>query len=194
MNKKQKKINETIDMYTKYIFGFSGIVMFIFPIILKFLPIVEWKSRFWLIVSLAVTSVFMTLISIVIVFFREVETQNYKKLQKISFKRIRIIGRIIMLFATIVFVVFISWFLPYSIKGINYLYIQNKEPINKTDLVINANTGTGTSKFTVQDVEFKNLGKFKMWFTASRFKENKKYKITIIPDTKYILDAEMLEN
>ncbi len=197
MNTKQKKINKRIDVLASYILGFGGIVMFILPAISRSFFDTRWEHGFWSIVILSIALLLIVLISITALFFREPEVGKIatgpKNLQKLSPKTVKVIGRIVMIIGIIGFGILASWFLSYSIKGIDYLYIQNKKPVTETDLVVKARAGTGTSKFTVQNVEFENLGKLRMWFTGLRFKQGRYYEVTMIPDTKYILDRNLIE-
>lgn len=197
MNTKQEKIYKKANLLLKYSIFLGGVTMFILPIVFKFFSVTRWKANFWLIVLLSFFTLLMTLSLLLSLILTRNElkkiTSGPKKLQNLSPKKARILRNVLGIIAMIIFGGAVYIFLPYSIKGIDYLYIQNKEPITQTDLVIDAKAGRGTSKFTVQNVEFGSFGKLEMWFTGSRFKKNQYYEITIIPDTKYILDRRLVD-
>ncbi|MFD2591014.1 hypothetical protein ACFSTE_09240 [Aquimarina hainanensis] len=197
MNAKQEKINKRIDRASLYLVYLGGVSFIGLPILTRFLPILEWQRTFWLIVLMGILCLSWTLMSLITLFLRRSKpkriTTGPQRLQKLSPKKAQILGYIVLVLGMILFAGATYMFLPYSIKGINYLYVQNKQPITQIDLVTKARAGTGTSKFTTQNVEFEKLGKMEMWFDSARFKEGRYYEITMIPDTKYVLERTLIE-
>jgi hypothetical protein len=198
MKLKQEKIKNISDKLATYASFMGGITMFILPAVFNFIPIVnEWKVNFWLITCLSFFLLFMEIGLLVSLFLTRNDlkkiTSGPKKLQDISPKKAKNLRNILGVIALVGFGFVISWILPYSIKGINYLYIENKEPVTQTDLVINADDSGGAAKFTIQNAEFEKLGKLEMWFESARFKEGRYYEITMIPNTKYILERKIFE-
>ena len=198
---KQEKINKITKKVFQY-FSYLGLItILILPITSHFLPILDWQRTFWLMVVFTMfLSGMILLLTFIILFTKRSEeeiAENISKgprfLRDLSVKKLKIISSYLAMFTILLFILLAHRLVMFSFKGINYLYIQNKQPIIQIDTVLNARAGTGSSKFTVQNVEFENLGKLEMWFTSLRFKKGATYEITLIPDTKYILNRTLIE-
>ena len=191
----EEKINNTIDKVAIYLIYLGALVFIGLPILTRFIEISEWQRTFWLIALLSIFCLLWTLLGVAAIFLRKTKskkiTKGSEKLQKLSPKKARVLSYTVLTIGTLLFAGATYMFIPYTIKGIDYLYIQNKQPVTEIDLVTKARAGTGTSKFTVQNAEFENLGKLVIWFESVRFKEGHYYEITMIPNTKYILERTL---
>ncbi len=199
--KKIKLFNNHIT-YKSLAFPILAILnILILPFLFSFLDFIpEWKENhlmliiFFIIIILITMGLFVLIVSNILEYNKAVEIEKVGKIKNWSDKKIRNFIIIIGILGLVVFMMGMTGNFDYTKKSINYIYIQNKEPIMFIDIVIKEDSGGGVGKF-VHYAEFQNLeGKYTHMFSGVRFKVGEKYEIKIVPDTKYILESKLLEN